>query len=241
MRIISTVPSQTELLSYLGLDDSLVGITKFCVHPDYIFRSKTRIGGTKNLDLNLIRSLKPDLILANKEENEKDQIQELAQDFKVNVTDVKDLDSALKMIREVSAICGKSKEGNALIQLIESEFKTLVPLVEKKKVLYLIWRDPWMSVGHDTFIHDMLGRCGMVNVCADTSRYPELDLTQVEADLVLLSSEPFPFNEKHIAECQVHFPDAHIKLVDGAIFSWYGSRMKEAPRYLQGVIDAIRL
>ena len=112
MRIVSTVPSQTELLSHLGLDDEIVGITKFCVHPDHIYRQKTRIGGTKDLDLALIASLSPDLILSNKEENEKDQITELSKSFKVHVTDVHDLESALGMIKEVAQLTEREDEGH---------------------------------------------------------------------------------------------------------------------------------
>jgi ABC-type Fe3+-hydroxamate transport system substrate-binding protein len=240
MRIVSTVPSQTELLSFLGLDDEIVGITKFCVHPEHIYRHKTRIGGTKDLDLALIASLSPDLIFANKEENEKVQIHELSKSFKVHVTDVHDLESALDMIKTVSKLTNREEEGRTLAQEVERKFKELEPLHPKKSVLYLIWKKPWMSVGRDTFIRDILNRCGLMNVMDDQLRYPEVKFEEVNPELILLSSEPFPFKESHIEEIQSLFPEAHIHLVNGEYFSWYGSRLAKAPKYLMELIGAIQ-
>ena len=241
MRIISTVPSQTELVAYLGLEDDLVGITKFCVFPDSIFRYKTRIGGTKTLDLDLIRSLSPDLILSNKEENIKEQIEELRRDFNVFVSDVKELPSATEMIKEVSRLTHRQSEGDMLIRAIKKSFIGLKPSSKSLSCLYLIWKEPWMSVGKDTFIHDMVSRCGWTNICEDSIRYPEVKFDELQPDTILLSSEPFPFKEQHKEELQSSFPDAKILLVDGTYFSWYGNRMKDAPGYFQGIIDAIQL
>ncbi len=240
VRIVSTVPSQTELLSYLGLDDELVGITKFCVHPEHIYRSKTRIGGTKDLDIAGIRALSPDLILANKEENDKDQITELSKTFKVHVTDVHDLPSALDMIKEVSRMTEKEENGRNLIDEIQRGFDELAILSSSKSVLYLIWKNPWMSVGRDTFIRDILSRCGFKNVMDHETRYPEVDLAHVTPELVFLSSEPYPFKENHIDELRSQFPLAQFHLVNGEYFSWYGSRLVGSPRYLSGLIDAIQ-
>jgi ABC-type Fe3+-hydroxamate transport system substrate-binding protein len=240
MRIVSTVPSQTELLSYLGLDDEIVGITKFCVHPEHIYRHKTRVGGTKDLDTELIASLSPDLIITNKEENEKEQVSKLSKSIKVHVTDVHDLTSALDMIKEVSLMTDREEKGQALIHEIEKGFNSIEPLSPKKSVLYLIWKNPWMSIGRDTFIHDILNRCGLTNVMDNQLRYPEVTFEEVNPDLIFLSSEPFPFKEGHIEELRSFFPEAQILLVDGEYFSWYGSRLAKAPKYLNELIGAIQ-
>ncbi len=239
-RIVSLVPSQTELLSSLGLDDRLVGITKFCVHPSYIFKSKTRIGGTKNVNIARIKELKPDLILANKEENVKEQVEELAQDFTVWTSDVTDLASSLSMINQVGALTGTESKAADLCKKIYQAFSQLKPMTPRKKTLYLIWKDPYMSVGADTFIHDMLDRCGLENVLGQETRYPEVSPdTTPSPELILLSSEPFPFNEQHMKEVQQHWPEARIKLVDGEFFSWYGSRPLEACDYFEGLIKEL--
>lgn len=237
MRIISTVPSLTELLSDLGLDEQLVGITKFCIHPEHIHRTKTRVGGTKDLDLGLIRSLKADLIIANKEENERSQIESLQEDHEVLVTDIYDLESALEAILNISERVGRAPEGTALVEKIQTRFEALIP-GQNKKVLYLIWKGPYMSVGQDTFIHDMLSRCGFQSVTAHLSRYPQVQEGALEPELILLSSEPFPFKEKHFAEIQSAWPGAEIKLVDGEYFSWYGSRMLGSVGYFQSLIES---
>lgn len=230
-RIISLVPSQTELLFELGLDHRVVGITKFCVHPDGWFRSKTRVGGTKNLHMDVIHDLHPDLIIANKEENNQADIEQLEKDFPVWVSDVNDLASALEMIRSVAEIT--DSDASVILQEIENGFSELFPIYPKRKALYLIWREPYMAAGNDTFIHDMINRCGLVNVISE-NRYPELtetNIIELDPELVLLSSEPFPFKQRHIDELQALLPKADIRLVDGELFSWYGSRLKHAPAY----------
>jgi ABC-type Fe3+-hydroxamate transport system substrate-binding protein len=235
MRIVSTVPSQTELLSYLGLDDSIAGITKFCVHPEHIYRSVARIGGTKQLNLGKIRSLQPELIIANKEENVKEQIEELAKEFQVYLSDVKGLDSALDMILEIGNLVQKSKESIDLANQIKARFQSLKPSV-RKKVLYLIWKEPYMSVGQDTYIHDMLSRCGFESVTGNQTRYPEVSGGSLSPELILLSSEPFPFNQKHIDAIAQEWPNAKVILVDGEYFSWYGPRMLAAVDYFKELI-----
>lgn len=233
-RIVSLVPSQTELLSHLGLDEQIIGITKFCVHPEHIYRSKPRVGGTKDLHLDRILSLEPDLVIANKEENEKEAIETLmAEGIRVHVTDVFDLDSALDMIQEVGRITGTADRAQGLAQEIGQSFQNLNESTQDKQVLYLIWRDPWMSVGIDTFIHDMIMRCGWANCMAPAQRYPEVKPEDCNPDIVLLSSEPYPFKEKHLEEVQNLWPDSIVRLVDGEYFSWYGSRLMGTPKYLK--------
>jgi ABC-type Fe3+-hydroxamate transport system substrate-binding protein len=240
-RIVSLVPSQTELLADLGLEDEVVGITKFCVHPEKWFRTKTRIGGTKTVNIDKVAALQPDLIIANKEENVQEQIEALEGVAPVWVSDIHTLDEALVMIEQVGDICRKPDEGKDIAGRINASFASL-QLSNGKSVAYCIWRNPWMWAGGDTFIHDILERCGLVNVLSDVNRYPEIDLDGLQEkrpELVLLSSEPYPFKEKHIAEVQAALPGAQVLLVDGEMFSWYGSRLLHAGTYLAPLLQSL--
>ncbi len=240
-RIVSVVPSQTELLYDLGLDEEVVGITKFCVHPEAWFRSKTRIGGTKQLYIDKIRDLKPDLIIANKEENTQDQIEELAKEFPVWLSDIQNIPQALQMIQVVGQLAGKEHKAAGIVDHVVGGFNALKRATAPKRVAYFIWYKPWMSVGKDTFISNMIHTIGWQNVFADRSRYPEITLEELKEynpELVLLSSEPFPFKEKHIDEIKAILPNADVKLVDGEMFSWYGSRMLKAVGYMQAISNS---
>ncbi len=242
-RIISVVPSQTELLYDLGLRTEVIGITKFCVHPKDWLAIKYRVGGTKNLQTDKIKNLAPDLIIANKEENVQKQIEMLANDFPVWISDVQNLDDAQKMIDSIGEMVGKKNEAIAMCKLIEERFSILQKQKEYSCV-YLIWQDPFMSVGVDTFIHQMLNCCGFQNVLGHESRYPtlsEAQLVALQPKLVLLSSEPYPFKQKHIAALQQMLPHSLIRLVDGEMFSWYGSRLLHAPTYFQKLINDVAL
>lgn len=236
-RIISLVPSQTELLFDLGLEEEVVGITKFCVHPEQWFKTKTRVGGTKQLHLEKIKELQPDLIIANKEENVQSQIEELAKEFPVWVSDVEDLDDALKMIVDVGKLVNRKDKAIDIATSIAKNFLDLHHgLKENFRTLYLIWKDPYMTIGGDTFINDMMHRSGFVNAFYDSARYPGItkeQLRKIDCELIFLSSEPFPFRKNHIDELQPLFPKTKIILVDGEMFSWYGSRLLKAPAYFQ--------
>lgn len=236
-RIVSLVPSQTELLYTLGLEQEVVGLTKFCVHPAQWRKQKVVVGGTKTPHPDKIRALKPDLIIGNKEENERTSIEALAEEFPVWMSDIYGLGDALQMIRQVGEITGKAAEATVLAQKIGDGFTDL-PRLPQISALYLIWRKPWMGVGSNTFVHQMLERCGFTNVLEQMPRYPELDeatIRQLNPQVVLLSSEPYPFKEKHLAELQALLPNAKLLLVDGEIFSWYGSRLLQAPDYFREV------
>ena len=238
LRIVSLVPSQTELLYDLGLHDEVVGITKFCVHPASWFHSKKRVGGTKTVHLDTVRQLQPDLILANKEENTREQVEALAAEFPVWVSDIHTVDEALIMIRAVGELTGTAAAAETLADQIAAGFRSL-PMAAPRKVAYFIWRNPWMCAGGDTFISDLLEHAGWQNVLAHKDRYPEVDLNELKElhpDLILLSSEPYPFKDAHIQEIQARLPAAEIRLVDGEMFSWYGSRMKEATAYISAFI-----
>ena len=239
-KIISVVPSQTELLHYLGLQGETIGITKFCIHPQEWYSTKTKVGGTKTLNINLIKKLQPDLIIANKEENVKEQIEELAKDFNVLVTDVNNVEDALQMIVQIGQVTQKEKEALRLVKEIKNGFAKIKQPMQKINTAYLIWNKPYMTVGGGTFINDILSQCGLQNIFADKERYPEMsiaDLLISNCQLVLLSTEPYPFKQNHIDELQQQLPHTKIILVDGEMFSWYGSRMLLMPQYLQRLVD----
>ncbi len=234
-RIVSLVPSQTELLYDLGLGEEVVGITKFCVHPGEWFRNKKRVGGTKTVHIDVIKSLQPDLIIANKEENTKEQIEELAQLYPMWTSNIRTIAEGLQMIVQVGELVDRSEPAQLLAREITKAFDALNKAATVKRVAYFIWRKPWMAAGGDTFINDMIEAAGWQNVLADRLRYPEISLEELrdkKVDTVLLSSEPYPFKDVHIAEINAALPDAKVMLVDGEMFSWYGSRMREAAKYL---------
>lgn len=248
-RIISLVPSQTELLYDLGLRDEVVGITKFCVHPEDWFKTKTKIGGTKKLKLDVIRSLAPDLLIGNKEENAQQDILALGKEFPVWMSDICDLEDGMRMIRDIGLLVNRSPEAAYLNDLIHSGFRDLEILGKtsafyQKRILYLIWRNPYMAAASGTFIDDILRKFGLQNA-APGDRYPELNEHAIIAaapDLIFLSSEPYPFKEAHVEALRKLVPGAKIILVDGEMFSWYGSRMVKAVQYLfelRGIVDRI--
>ncbi len=244
LRIISLVPSQTELLFDLGLDGEVVGITKFCIHPKEKVVQKEKVGGTKNLNIEKIIALKPTLIIANKEENEKEQIEELAKHFPVWISDVIDLHSALEMITAVGKMTGREKVAEELNQKITENFSAPFAPLRLKKVAYFIWQNPMMVAGNKTFINDMMQRCGFKNCFQNLKgHYPEISLAQLQQanpEVILLSSEPFPFKEKHIEAFSKICPQAKIMLVDGELFSWYGSRLLHAPSYFQKLAASLQ-
>ncbi len=241
LRIISVVPSQTELLFDLGLTDEVVGITKFCVHPKEWFRTKTKVGGTKNLNMETIRSLNPNLILANKEENTKEQIEELQKQFPVYVSNIQTIDHALEMILEVGQLVNKGEQANNIEASIKAVKEYFIKPIQLFKTLYLIWYKPYMAAGTDTFIHCMMQAAGFEN-CIKETRYPSLsfhEIKQLSPELILLSSEPYPFKQKHIDELLAMMPMAKIKLVDGELFSWYGSRMSQSFEYFRALNEEL--
>lgn len=236
-RIVSLVPSQTELLYDLGLREEVVGITKFCVHPEVWFRQKKRVGGTKNLNLEAIAALQPDLIIGNKEENERTQIEALQARYPVWMSDIYCLEDAEEMILRIGAIVDKANAAAALVSKIRDSFATL-KFSEELKTAYFIWREPYMVAAGDTFLNDMLKRAGFANVFGHLTRYPEINeamLREAQPEVILLSSEPYPFQQKHEAELRKLCPDAVICLADGELFSWYGSRLRYSATYFRNL------
>lgn len=240
-RIVSLVPSQSELLWDLGLKDELVGITKFCIHPAEMFNSVTRVGGTKALDIEKIRSLHPDLIIGNKEENEKSQIELLSKEFNVWMSDINNLSEAIQAIELIGNLTHKEEKAQMIVQDIKRSFEIL-PQVNKS-VLYFIWKNPYMAVGKNTFIGDLLCRLGLKNALQDAKlRYPELSIDEIKnlnPEFIFLSSEPYPFQEKHQKEFQELVPNTQIILVDGEMFSWYGSRLQYSAQYFNILLSEI--
>ncbi len=240
MRVISLVPSITETLFDLGLTaDEIVGRTKFCIHPKEIIDKVEIIGGTKNLNIEKIKSLKPDLIIANKEENVKEQVEELMKDFKVLVTNIETLEDNYYLIKQLGHIFNKEEKAQFFNLKTYEAFDIQKP--EKKlKVAYLIWKNPYMTIGGDTFISRILEELGFENLFKNQKRYPEVQLEDLkEADLIFLSSEPFPFKEKHIEEIQEVCKNQKIMIVDGETFSWYGSHLAKCGNYYTELLTEI--
>lgn len=240
-RIVSLVPSQTEFLHDLGLENEVVGITKFCIHPQAWRKNKAIVGGTKNHNVEKIKALEPDLIIANKEENTQTLITELMEFFPVYVSDVTDLESAYVMMNNIGELTGKGKEAADIILEAQLAFDHLEKANETIKVAYCIWKSPYMWAGNDTFIHQLLAKCGLENVI-NTPRYPEKNLDeihQLNPDVILLSSEPFPFKQQHVDEIEGEFPKSKVFLVDGEMFSWYGSRVIKAVPYFRSFLNQL--
>jgi len=241
-RIISLVPSQTELLVDLGLEDSIIGVTKFCVHPIHLRKAKTIVGGTKQVHYDKIKALQPDIILCNKEENSKEMVEELEKIAPVHVSDIYTIDDTLVLMEqygELFSVQNKAREINNKLTDLVTDFKLFIAKRETNKVAYFIWRKPWMVTGNNTIIDHLLSLNKFKNVFANLSRYPEVDInTLVEKnkpDFVFLSSEPYPFKEMHIEELKGIIPKTKILLVDGEYFSWYGTRLLRAFNYYKAL------
>jgi ABC-type Fe3+-hydroxamate transport system substrate-binding protein len=207
----------------------------------------TEVGGTKRVDLNVIAQLQPDLIIAEKEENPREMVESLSQIAPVFVTDVVDVASAYEMISRLAELIGKPEQGMSLQREIQNEWSHMIADAPSKRVAYLIWRKPWMAAGPQTYINSLLKTAGWINVCADphapsASRYPEISLellAEKKVDYVLLSSEPYPFQEKHLSEVKSALPQARVLLTDGEPWSWYGSRMRRFPALLKSLHESL--
>lgn len=239
-RIICLVPSLTELLFDLGLEDCIVGITKFCVHPEHLKQIKAIVGGTKNINVDKIKDLNPDIILCNKEENSKEIVKICEEIAPTHVSEIFTLTDNLKLINQYGTIFNKERKAIEIIRKINfklTEFRKFIKNKEVKKVVYLIWKDPWMAAGNTTFIDHLLQLNKFENLYQNEARYPEVHpkkmKQKVNLDFILLSSEPYPFKEKHILEIKKITPKVKTILVDGEMFSWTGSRLLKAFDYFK--------
>jgi ABC-type Fe3+-hydroxamate transport system substrate-binding protein len=252
-RIVSLIPSITETLCHLGLADALVGVTAYCVEPRAIVRSKTRIGGEKDPDLDKIRALAPDLVVANIEENVREHIATLRDwGIPVWVTYPRTVAEGLAMIRELGEVTGTAARAEALLAELEPLHARVQAASARRRpvpVFYPIWRDPWMTIGPDTYIHDLLSVCGAANVFADRAeRYPTITLEEMAArrpDVIVLPDEPFRFRRAHLADFAPYgdvpaVRDGRLHLVDGKPFSWHGPRVGEALRTLPALFGGER-
>ncbi len=227
-RIVSLVPSQSEFLWDLGLQTELLGITKFCIHPKLMYKNTMRVGGTKNPDIEKIKSLAPDIIIGNKEENEKSVIEELSKDYPVWMSDVNTPEQALDMMTALGALLGKQNEASQLLSKVEDSIKRSKNIFNGERVAYFIWNDPYYFAGSHTFIHSVLKHAGFSNVLEAYPRYPEKNLDELRThrpEYCFLSSEPYPFKEEHAIRIKQVLPETKVVFVDGESFSWYGSRL----------------
>jgi ABC-type Fe3+-hydroxamate transport system substrate-binding protein len=246
---VSLVPSITETLFALGRGEALVGCTLYCIEPRDALAGATRVGGEKNPDLDRIRALHPDLVLANVEENLREHVETLrGWGVAVFVSYPRTVEAGIRLIRDLGEITGAGAAGAALA---DSLARALAALSERltgqprPRVFYPIWRRPWMTVNRDTYVHDMLAVCGADNVFAALpARYPEIGLDEVAAarpDVILLPDEPYRFRRPHIADFALYpevpaVRDGRIHLVDGKLAAWYGPRIGEALDVLPGLL-----
>jgi ABC-type Fe3+-hydroxamate transport system substrate-binding protein len=237
-RIISLVPSLTELLIDLGLKEKLVGVTKFCVHPEDIRKHAAVIGGTKKVNLDRCLELKSDFVLANKEENIEHQIKGLSEKgVNVYVSDICNHADLISLIKDLGQIFQIESQAKSIIDKLNSTIKKLesAKLKNTLRAAYLIWKRPYMAAGGDTYISYMLNNIGLENALADKARYPvveDSDLLEIKADVILLSSEPYPFRQSHVEEL-TKLTGKKVILVDGEFFSWYGTRILHMVNYAE--------
>lgn len=244
-RIVSLVPSQTELLCYLGLEEAIVGVTKFCVKPKHLLKEKVVVGGTKNLHTDRIIALEPDIICCNKEENTEAIVRNMSKIAPVHVSDINTIEDCLELITMYGLMLDVNEKALLLSNHIlnaKIDFQNEISLTPVVEVAYFIWKDPWMVAGSNTYINYMLALNGFKNHFQNLSRYPEVSITKKYPDVnyVFLSSEPFPFSEKHIHLLQPYFPNATIWCVDGEMFSWYGSRLLKSFEYFKKLHQKIK-
>ena len=239
-RIVSLVPSQTELLYDLGLEDSIIGITKFCVHPVHFKLIKKIVGGTKQVKIDKIKELRPDIIIANKEENTKEMVEELSRICPVWVTNIITVEDNLQMIADFGQLFNKRTEAQKWLDKLNFAYQDFQHFIKDqpiKKAAYFIWANPYMVAGKETFINELLKLNHFQNIYEEKGRYPEIELKRIrlegDPDLVFLSSEPFPFKDEHAFEIGRFTHHAKTIFVDGEYFSWYGSRLVKAFEYFK--------
>ncbi len=245
--IVSLVPSVTETLFDLGLGDRIVGVTRYCIYPEEA-KTKQNVGGTKSPNVEKIRKLKPSIVIANKEENPKDRIEQIMEFSKVFVTFPISVEDSLKMIGDLSILLlGEIPD---LVRQIHEEADILLKKKRnsKFKVFCPIWKDPWMTINVDTYIHDILQKCGFVNIFGNKGkRYPTIsghELESIHPDVVLLPDEPYRFTHSDIdllREINPNLETARIEIIDGSLLSWYGTRTVKGLKFLHQMFEELSL
>jgi len=234
-RIVSLVPSLTELVWHLGAGDQLVGRTRFCTEPAGAIASVEIVGGTKNPRVDRIVALAPDLVIANKEENRREDVQALrAAGIDVLLTDPNSVAEALAMVSKLGALLGFETAAAELVSATTAEFAERFP-PKRPRVFVAVWKDPDMGLGSASYGNDLIERCGAVNVLAGRPRYPGLapgELADLRPDLILLPDEPYPFKP---GDTDAYSAIAPAIVVDGKLLWWYGPRMPAAIRELRAI------
>jgi ABC-type Fe3+-hydroxamate transport system substrate-binding protein len=236
-RIVCLVPSITELICDLGLAQQLVGRTGFCIHPWDVVRTIPKVGGTKDVKLDRVRELAPTHVVLNIDENTRETAASLAEFVPhIVVTHPQGPRDNLELYRLLGAVFGADAAAERLCAAFEQAYDELAGLDRARQdVLYLIWRDPWMTIARETYIAQTLALVNWHTFPEDgADRYPEVDIANLsgQVDRVLLSSEPYHFHEHHRAEIASLVPGAEVTLIDGEMTSWYGSRAIQGLRYL---------
>ena len=237
-RIVCLVPSLTELIVDLGLESYVVGVTKFCVHPTFIRTNKTVVGGTKQVHFDKIRALNPDVILCNKEENTKAMFAELEAIAPVHMSHICNFEDAIEIITLYGALFAVENKADTIIEGIQNKYVAFCEFIADKRkfrAVYFIWKNPWMVAANETFINSMLVLNNFENSFAHLKRYPEIELETITdtTDIIMLSSEPYPFKEQHILALEQRYPSSKVIVVNGEYFSWYGSRLDKAFAYFK--------
>jgi len=256
-RLVSLVPSWTEALFAFGLADAVVGVTRFCVEPCDGVAAKTKVGGTKTLDVKRVVELEPDLVIANAEENRREDLEALmAAGLTVYVTFPKTVAGAIETMREIAEMTGATDAVRPLIRACEEALARALAANERRpplRVFCPIWRNPtrrgkpatWMTIGPDTYMHDFIAACGGLNVFADSEeRYPQAGLEEMawrEPEVILLPDEPYRFGPKHLPELQVFVEvpavrEGRIYLLEGRHLCWYGPRIAQSLRFVQELL-----
>lgn len=246
MRIVSLCPSLTELVHDLGRGGDLVGITEWCVHPADKVASIEKVGGTKNPKVERIAELRPDLVLMNEEENRREDAEALAaRGVRVHASMPRGCEETAAMVRSIAAAIDRRAQGESIAADIESRARRVRLAAQGRPRVgfaYFIWRKPYMTANADTFASSLLEQAGGVNVYgAHAERYPETgidELRRLDPRLVLLSTEPFPFQEKHVDELveATGFARERFRIVDGEYLSWHGSRTPAGIDYAEDCI-----
>ncbi len=244
LRIVSLVPSVTELVCDLGLADRLVGRTGFCVHPWETVRKIPKVGGTKDVRIDRVRALAPTHVIVNVDENRREDAEAIGQFAQLVVTHPLGPQDNFALYRQLGAVFDRAAQAERLCAELAAALASLPPVTRTEEVLYLIWREPWMTVFPDTYIARTLALVGWLTGSADSpERYPAIELADHAGRVsrVLLSSEPYHFKAAHVEEVRALVPGAEVSLIDGEMVSWYGSRAIRGVRYLAALADLARV
>ena len=246
-KIVSLCPSITETLIDLGLTDALAGITRFCIHPESVVRDLTKVGGTKDPDLEQIRHLDPDLIFMNAEENRKEDYDALAQTFELDVSEPRSVQEIPALLRHFGQRTNRADRAEKRAQELEAELIALQAEQDKNQTQfsysYLIWRKPWMVVGQDTYVSKLFADAGGINVFADDpQRYPSIELSALaekNPDFIFLADEPFPFQGSHVPEIQAICPNAKVRVISGDDCCWHGVRSIRGVQTMRKLVEEL--